>query len=120
MLFKKVVNPDVNLVKRDVNHLFSESDFPALGQKPKLFETCNCYISIEYVDDIEEFTDDKDVINELKNKDVYFVQFASTVEELGDKRRTIVLDDVYENFVDEMEGAIKYLNDYLFKEGNIK
>jgi hypothetical protein len=120
MLFEKVVNPDVNLVKRDVAHLFSESDFPAQGQKPKLFETRNCYISIEHVDDIKEFTDDKDAINELKNKDVYFVQFASTVEELGDKRGTIFVDDVFENFIDEMEGSIEYLNAYLIKEGSLK
>lgn len=119
MLFKKVVNQDVNLVKRDVDHLFSESDFPALGQKPKLFEARNCYISIAYVyvdDYIEAFTDDKYVINEFKNKDVYFVEFGSSVEELGDKRGTIIVDDIYENFVDEMEGAIEYLNDYLLKE----
>lgn len=122
MLFEKVVNHDVNLEKRDVDHLFTESDFPKLGQKPKLFEARNCYISIERVNDndIAEFiTDDPDVINELKNKDVYFVQFASTVAELGDKRGTIVVDDAFETFADDMEGSIEYLNDYLIKEGNI-
>lgn len=122
MLFEKVVNEDVILEKRDEKHLFSESDFPKFGQKPKLFEARNCYISIEYVNDndVAEFiTDDPDVINELKNKDVYFVEFASTVAELGDKRGTIVVDDVFETFADDMEGAIEYLNAYLIKEGNL-
>ena len=118
MLFKKVVNPNVDLVKRDVVHLFSESDFPRSSQKTMFYEACNCYISIECIDDIEEFTDDKDTINRLKNKNVYFVQFGATVEELGDKKSSLVLEDVYENFIDDMEGSIKYLNDYLMKEGN--
>ena len=116
MLFEKVVNPNVDLVKRDVVHLFSESDFPRSSQKIMFYEACNCYISIECIDDIEEFTDDKDTINRLKNKNVYFVEFSATVEELGDKKGSLVLEDIYENFIDNMEGSIKYLNDYLIKE----
>jgi hypothetical protein len=119
MLFEKVVNEDVILEKRDEKHLFLESDFPKSYQKSTLFEARNCYISIELVTDIEEFTDDKETINEFKNKNVYFVQFAKTIELLGDKKGTVVVEDVFENFIDDMEGAIKYLNDYLFKERNL-
>lgn len=72
MLFEKVVNEDVILEKRNEKHLFSESDFPAQGQKPTLFEARNCYISIEFINDIEEFTDDPDVINELKKQRCLF------------------------------------------------
>lgn len=119
MLFEKVVNEDVILEKRDEKHLFLESDFPKSCQKSTLFEARNCYISIELVTDIEEFTEDKDTINEFKDKNVYFVQFAKTIELLGDKKGTIVVEDVYENFIDEMEGTIKYLNDYLINEREV-
>lgn len=100
MVFEKVVNEDIILEKRNNNYLFLKSDFPKSSKKSTLFEARNCYISIE----------------KLENEDKYFVQFAKTIDILYDKKGTIVVDGVYENFIDDMQGAIEYLNAYLHEE----